>query len=68
VYVNFFGNGPLVVKTCGESEFDIFEAKKHFPDSGNPCVLKRKVEKIAMSNSDSLHVFTPRGVISRRNL
>jgi hypothetical protein len=25
---------PLWVKTCGEFEFDIFEAKKRFPDSG----------------------------------
>jgi hypothetical protein len=24
---------PLGVKTCGESEFDIFEANKRFPDS-----------------------------------
>jgi hypothetical protein len=38
---------PLGVKTCGEFEFDIFEAKKHFPDSGKACVLKRKVAKIA---------------------
>jgi hypothetical protein len=32
-------------KTCGESEFDIFEAKKRFPDSGKACVLKRKSQK-----------------------
>jgi hypothetical protein len=38
---------PLGVKTCGESEFDIFKAKKSFHDSGNACVLKRKVTKIA---------------------
>jgi len=25
----------LGVKTCGESEFDIFEAKKRFPNLGN---------------------------------
>jgi hypothetical protein len=37
---------PLGVKTCGESEFDIFEEKKRFPDSGKACVLKRKVAKI----------------------
>ena len=37
---------PLGVKTCGESEFDIFEAKKRFPDSGKACVLKRKVAKM----------------------
>ena len=46
---------PLGIKTCGESEdfshgfpeFDIFEAKKRFPDSGNVyCVLKRKVAKM----------------------
>jgi hypothetical protein len=36
---------PLGVKTYGKSEFDIFEAKKRFPDSGKACVLKRKVEK-----------------------
>ena len=36
---------PLVVKTC--EEFDIFEAKKRFPDSGKACcVLKRKVVKM----------------------
>jgi hypothetical protein len=30
-----------------ESEFDISEAKKHFPDSGKAyCVLKRKVAKM----------------------
>jgi hypothetical protein len=32
---------PLKVKTCGESEFDIFEAKKRFPDSRKThCVQK----------------------------
>jgi hypothetical protein len=31
---------PLGVKTCRESEFDIFEAKKRFPDSGMAYVLK----------------------------
>jgi hypothetical protein len=36
---------PLWVKTCGESEFEIFEAKKRFPDSKKACVLKRKVAK-----------------------
>jgi hypothetical protein len=29
---------PLGVKTCEESEFDIFEAKKRFPDSGKANV------------------------------
>jgi hypothetical protein len=38
---------PLGIKTCGEYEFDIFEAKKRFSDSGKDCVLKRKVAKIA---------------------
>ena len=34
-------------KTCWEFEFDIFEAKKRFPDSGKAyCVLKRKVAKM----------------------
>ena len=40
---------PLGVKTCGESEFDIFEAKKRFPDSGKAYyVLKRKVAKMRL--------------------
>jgi hypothetical protein len=47
---------PLGVKTCGGSEFDIFEAKKRFPDSGKACVLKRKVAKIAFLRLfDSIH-------------
>jgi hypothetical protein len=38
---------PLGVKTCRESEFDIFEAKKRFPDSGKAYyVLRRKVAKM----------------------
>ena len=37
---------PLGVKTFGESEFGIFDAKKRFPDSGKACVLKRKVAKM----------------------
>jgi hypothetical protein len=38
---------PLEIKTCGESEFDIFEAKKRFPDTGKAYyVLKGKVAKI----------------------
>src|SRR3569623_1356069 len=37
---------PLGVKTCGESEFDIFKAKKCFPDSEKVYVLKRKVAKM----------------------
>jgi hypothetical protein len=40
---------PLEAKKCGESEFDVFEAKKRFPDSGKACVLKRKVEKLFAS-------------------
>jgi hypothetical protein len=36
---NFFLEMTLLgVKTCGESEFDIFETKKCFPDSGKVCV------------------------------
>jgi hypothetical protein len=34
---------PLGVKTCGESEFDIFEAKKRFPDPGKACVIELKI-------------------------
>ena len=33
----------LGVKICRDFEFDIFEAKKRFPDSGKTCVLKRKI-------------------------
>ena len=29
---------PLGVKTCEKFEFDIFEAKKRFPDSGKSCI------------------------------
>jgi hypothetical protein len=36
----------LGVKTCEESEFDIFEAKKRFLDSEKAYVLKRKVAKM----------------------
>jgi hypothetical protein len=36
---------PLWVKTCGESEFDIFEAKKRFHDSGKACVIEAKSHK-----------------------
>jgi hypothetical protein len=43
----FLEMAPLGVKTCGESEFDIFEAKKRFPDSEKAyCALKRKVTKM----------------------
>ena len=50
IFKNFFPEMiPLGVKTCEESEFDIFEAKKRFPDSEKACVLKRKVAKIALS-------------------
>jgi hypothetical protein len=39
IFTNFFLSSknfsPLGVKTCGESEFDVFKAKKRFPDSGN---------------------------------
>jgi hypothetical protein len=47
----FLEMASLKVKTCGESEFDIFKAKKCFPDSGKACVLKRKVAKIAFSSN-----------------
>jgi hypothetical protein len=39
---------PVGVKTYGESEFDIFEAKKRFPDSRKTYVLKRKVSKLCV--------------------
>jgi hypothetical protein len=48
IFTNFFLEmTPLGINTCGESEFDIFEAKKRFPDSGKAFVLKQKVAKIA---------------------
>jgi hypothetical protein len=38
---------PLGVQICGKSEFEIFEAKKGFPDSEKAyCVLKRKIAKM----------------------
>jgi hypothetical protein len=49
---------PLVVKTSGEFEFDILEAKKLFPESGKAsCVLKRKVAKIAFLSKTSQNVW-----------
>jgi hypothetical protein len=36
----FSGSNPSRGITCGESEFDIFEAKKRFPGSEKTCVLK----------------------------
>ena len=40
----FSGNAPSRGKNMGESEFDIFEAKKFLHDSEKAyCVLKRKV-------------------------
>jgi hypothetical protein len=41
VFQNFFLE-MIGVKTCGESEFDIFKAKKRFPDPGKAYLLKRK--------------------------
>jgi proteasome lid subunit RPN8/RPN11 len=41
---------PLEVKTCGESEFDIFEARKRFPDSRKACIFKRKVAFLRSKN------------------
>jgi hypothetical protein len=44
---SFSGNDPLGVKTCGESAFDIFKAKKRFPSSRKAYyVLKRNVAKM----------------------
>ena len=38
---------PLgVKKTCGKSEFDIYKAKKCFPDAGKTFVLEQKVAKM----------------------
>jgi hypothetical protein len=45
-FLKFFSGNDLGVKKCGEFEFDIFEAKKRFPDSEKACVLKRKVAKM----------------------
>jgi hypothetical protein len=39
----FSQNGPCMGKNMWEIRiFDIFEAKKHFPDSGKACVLSEK--------------------------
>jgi hypothetical protein len=47
----FSGNDPSRDKTYGKFEFDTFEAKKRFPDSGKAyCVLKRKVAKFLPKN------------------
>jgi hypothetical protein len=46
---------PLGVKTCRESEFDIFEAKKHLPNSGKACVLKRKIAFLRLFNTQALN-------------
>ena len=43
----FFKNRQLL---CGKSEFDIYEAKKCFPDSEKAWVLKRKDAKIQFFN------------------
>ena len=53
----------LGVKACGKSEFDIFEAKKRFPNSRRPMYWSEKSQK-----SDSPHVFTPKGIISREKI
>jgi hypothetical protein len=45
---------PLGVKTCGKSKFDIFEAKKRFPDSGKAYVLQRKVTKMRFLSKNSI--------------
>jgi hypothetical protein len=46
IFKNFFLEmTPLGVKIYGESEVDVFEAKKRFPDPGKACVFKRKVAK-----------------------
>jgi hypothetical protein len=47
----FSENDPSRGKNMWEIQFDIFEAKKRFPDSGKVCVLKRKVAKIAFFNT-----------------
>ena len=56
---------PLGVKTCEESEFDIFKAKKRFPDPGKAGVLKRKVTKIAflLLFAPLYRVVAPKGYI-----
>jgi hypothetical protein len=45
-FLEFSRNDTSRGKKCGQSEFDNFEAKKRFPDSGKIYVLKRKVIKM----------------------
>jgi hypothetical protein len=44
--VKIFSGNVGVKKTCGETEFDIFEAKKASHSRKAYCVLKRKVAKM----------------------
>jgi hypothetical protein len=48
----------LRVKTCGESEFDIFETKKRFSDSGKAVYWSEKYQKC-----DFYLKTTPFGII-----
>jgi hypothetical protein len=57
VKIFFLEMTPLERKTCGESEFDIFEAKKRFPDSGKAyCVLNQKSHFCDFSLQYTIHL------------
>src|SRR6185437_7217402 len=56
----------MILKTCGKSEFDIFEAKKRFPDSKKACVLKRKVAKMRFLPENDL--FWGKNVRERKSV
>jgi hypothetical protein len=43
IFENFFSENDTSrdKKTCGKTEFDIYEAKKCFPDSGKICIEEK---------------------------
>ena len=53
---------PLGVKTCGESEFDIFEAKKRFPDPEGLYVSKSRKMRLFASVAPSFRCSLENGV------
>jgi hypothetical protein len=56
----------LGIKTCGKSEFDTYEAKKRFLDSGKAYIFKRKCDFCLKTNFrvDIQLVLNPRNFIN----
>jgi hypothetical protein len=48
---------PLGVKTCGESEFGMLEAKKRFPDPEKACVIELKLLPMNSIQVVSTHIY-----------